>query len=252
MHRLTSLLGLLLLAALPSPCFALYFADDFNASPAGSVLGSPWVLNVPHSDMTLEYRITADGTDLFGHGAGNRFLALTDSISGPPNIQFAAFFDVPSLAGRVSFRFHDPNLTDSSGNSTGLQLRLGTSGVGSAGNTTSAFGIFLHNGGVFTNTPGAVTFDKRKPLASYSFAASHTLTLLFNNGTDALSYDNGSRHVLAPGTMHLWLDGVLIATDLGRFNNHDQSNPLANLTINGPSSGSFFVMYLDDVLIQSL
>lgn len=252
MNPAASLLGFFL-PLLPLAAGPVSFGDNFNSAPAGSVLGGRWILNVPHHDITLEYRITADGSNLFGQGPGNRFLALTDSVAGSPNLQFSTFFDTWLTAGRVSFRFHDPQLSETSGNAVGLQLRLGTSDSSPAGNTTSAFGVFLHDGALYTNAPGSAFFDKHKPLATYSFSAPHTLSIVFNNGHDTRSYtENGAKHVLAPGTMHLWLDGALVASDLGRFNNYTAPVPVANLTINGQSSGRFFVMYLDDFVIQPL
>ena len=242
----------LLLAALASSSFAGSFSDDFSTYAAGSTLGSPWTQSVPDNGGTLLYRVATDSSDVFGQGATNQYLSISDTVGGTPNLQFYyASSSIAGTSGQFSFSFYDPQVTSlaTSTNNSGMMLRLGTSTSGAAGNTTSPFGFFVYNGGVYTNSVGLATIDKTRLLATYSFATAHTLTVVYNNGTAGVSYDNGARSVAA-GTFDVWLDGSVVATGLGKFNNNASTAAIGNVTINGQSSGSVGY-YLDNVAISS-
>lgn len=242
----------LLVAASAVPCLAGSFSDNFDSASAGTVLGSPWGLSVADNDGTLKYRITTDTGDLFGSGASNQFLSLSDTQNGNPNVQFYyASSGIASQTGQISFSFYDPQLSTvaASTNNSGLMLRLGTSNSSAAGNTTSPFGFFLYNGGIYTNTASAATIDKTNVLATYSFNSAHSLTVVYNNGTTGISYDNDTR-TLAAGSFDIWLDGTIVATGLGKFNGNTSTASIANATLNGQSSGNFG-FYLDDVAIST-
>lgn len=244
--------ALVLAAAAASSSFAGSFSDDFSSYTAGATLGSPWTQSVPDNNGTLLYRVTADSGNVFGQGAANQYLSISDTLSGNPNLQFYyASSSISGSSGQLSFSFYDPQLTTvaTSTNNSGMMLRLGTSTAGAAGNTTSPFGFFVYNGGIYTNSAGLATIDKTRVLATYSFTAAHTLTVVYNNGTTGVSYDNGARSVAA-STFDVWLDGNVVATGLGKFNNNTSTAAIGNVTINGQPSGTVGY-YLDNIAISS-
>ncbi|MBC2596143.1 hypothetical protein H5P28_17890 [Ruficoccus amylovorans] len=247
----TKLRVFLLTFTLAAPLSAdVLFSENFQSYPSGSVLGSPWSLSVPDNGSTLTYRIATDTSDLFGQGTSNKYLSLHDGVSGAPNIQFYRTVSTPSTIGQISFSFYDP-LTSTTGgaNNTGLLVRLGTSTTGAAGNSTSPFGIFVSNGGIYTNSPGSSSIDTNNLLATYDTSPTRTaqeLSIVFNNGTTDITYGDGDIYSLAAGRMDIWLNGIVVASGLTKFNNNTSTDGIGNVTFNGQSSGEFN-MYLDDI-----
>ncbi|MBC2596142.1 hypothetical protein H5P28_17885 [Ruficoccus amylovorans] len=247
MHTTALILGLscLTLTSLSGATTELF--ENFDSATPDTSLGEPWVLHQA-DDPKLEYLVKADTQNLFGKGEGNNFLYLRDGGS-QANIQLHAVIKPYGFgySGQVEFTFYDPGISSVTKNANGLQLRLSTSD-NNPGNSSTAFMIFLTNGAIYTNRPDSADINKTSRLGEYAMHQPHSLILVFNNGTSAVSYDK-DRRTLESGTMDVWLDGVLIASGIEKHHTAAM-RPLKNIAINGQASG-MFSFFLDDIAAGS-
>ncbi|HEY9249933.1 MAG TPA: hypothetical protein VIO38_12415 [Rariglobus sp.] len=217
----TNMLRLSLLPALALSLAVVHaapvFTESFNSDTPGVLVtgssstkwNSPGTgSNVIDDNSTLFTRVTTDTGNLFGQGTGNQYLRIADTSNANNALNYNLVIKDTTIGqvGTLAFNFYDPSGDSAQGN--GWLLRLGTS----AGNSTTAFGLYLMNGQLRVATTNNVE-PNSTAFATYALDTAHSLVIYFNSSSSAVSY---GEHTLAANTMDVWLNGSIAATALAR------------------------------------
>lgn len=195
---------------------AAVFSDDFSsytpgvlttgAAPANKWASPP--AGIIDDNSSLFTRVTTDSGNLFGAGTSNQYLRIADTSNANNTLNYNLAINDTAIGqvGTLAFDFYDPSGDGAQGD--GWLLRMGTA----AGNSVTAFGLYLMNGELRVATTSNVT-PNGTAFGTYSLDTLHSLVIFYNSSASNVSY---AGRTLAANTMDVWLDGTIAATALGR------------------------------------
>jgi hypothetical protein len=218
--------------------FESYTAGD--SVPARSNGTENW-----RNAVATSFDVVTDSSNIFSSDS-NQYAEMTATgLTSAPNVNSYADATTPaSETGQLSFSFYDPSTATHAG--FGWSLRIGSL---NAGNSNTAFGIFINDGSLVLSDGTGVNYGD--VITTYTQDAVQQLDIVFNNSISSLDYGTG---VVASGTMDVYLNGVLVGDDLAGSGGLAIGETIGNINFTAktseetPFSGT---LYLDDLSLNS-
>ncbi|QYY35062.1 hypothetical protein [Ruficoccus sp. ZRK36] len=250
-HKLTALILSTSLFAPLIGSAAVVFEDNFNEYAAGSDLdglsGSEWNVYNNTETETDVFTVQQDTANYFGQGTSSNYMrmAITNEIVQKSTAVSSKSFTENTLTGQVSYRFYDP--TDASSTGDGWAIRIGPG----SGNGVTSFSLIMDEGSLYAGTGTSV--GKGDVLLSYDMDTAYTVTIVFNNSADTISYAGGS---IASKTMDVYVDGVRVGTNLAGSGTEGTTSTshenIASVNFTSKSWNAFAdTLYIDDVEVST-
>ncbi|QYY35231.1 hypothetical protein [Ruficoccus sp. ZRK36] len=191
-----------MLAAVSSLHATVLYEDDFDSYTVGDPVSDGGKWGTPQTAPYVTFTVADDSTHIFSPGANQYGVLEADNTSD--NVVASITNSNGTTTGQIDLTFYDPSSATHSG--SGWSMRIGTN----AGNSVTAFGVFIQDGDLILST-GTGVEPKGGTITTYAMDTVNTLSIVFNNDNGSLDYNGGN---VASGKMDVWLNGVLVGNDL--------------------------------------
>ncbi|QYY37243.1 PEP-CTERM sorting domain-containing protein [Ruficoccus sp. ZRK36] len=221
------------------------FTDDFTEYTAGELIPTGgdnlWSGTLPVGELTFT---AEDDTEHYFSAGSNKYavMSVATTVDNANVLVTTGIFDT-TYTGQMTFSFYDPSSATHDG--TGWLLRLGAS----AGNGSSAFGVYIKNGTLIL-AAGSSLNASGGTISTYTMDTAHELSIVFNNSNSSLTYAGGT---VASGTMDIYLDGERIGDDLAGSGGAGVDSVISNFNFTAKTWNSTFesTLYVDDFNVDT-